>query len=194
MAWLVGRPETRSWPVAWRRRFDATSQGVRFGDEPALETGLVVKSPLVRSSTLVVSGLTVVLIVFGLWLAVLNRNVAADAPVPEPVGAFVWVQLISAIVWSVAAVILLRRPEIGWSILCALTGLSHAGAAVGYGWAVCVFVEGTATSGGDVAVWLTVAMLPFEVLALNWMAMTLPDGLLPTGGGVGSRLRPPSSP
>lgn len=139
------------------------------------------RSRLIRLSTLVAVALSLVGVSLGFWLAALNQGVAVDAPVPEPVGAFVWVQMVSAVVWAVAAVILLRRPDIGWSTLSSVAALSHATVAVAYGWAVRVFVVGASRHGGDLAVWLTTAALPVEVLALNWMAMTVPDGRLPRG-------------
>jgi signal transduction histidine kinase len=141
----------------------------------------VVKITLIRVSTMTMSAIGLVCVGLASWLAVANRGVSVDAPVPEPVSVFVWVQMVSAGVWIGAAVILLRRPEIGWSTLCSLAGLSHAAAAVAYGWAVRVFVVGSASVGGDLAVWVTTAALPVEVLALNWMALTIPDGHLPRG-------------
>jgi signal transduction histidine kinase len=139
------------------------------------------RSRLIRLSTLAAVGVSLVGVGIGVWLATLNRGVVADAPVPEPVGAFIWVQLVSALVWAAAAVVLLRRPDIGWSTLCSVAALSHATVAVAYGWAVRVFVVGASSAGGDLAVWLTQSGLPVEVLALNWMAMTVPDGRLPRG-------------
>lgn len=152
-----------------------------MADEPLLDRRLAVRTTLVRAFTLTASGVSLAGVVLGAWLAVANRGVPVDVPVPEPVGAFVWVQLASAVVWTAAAVVMLRRPEIGWSTLCSLAALSHAAAAVAFGWAVQVFVIGAASAGGDVAAWLTMGALPIEVVALNWMAMTLPDGRLPVG-------------
>jgi signal transduction histidine kinase len=146
-----------------------------------LERRLAMRTRLIHLSTLAAVGASLVGVGLGVWLAVLNRGVAVDAPVPEPVGGFIWVQMVSAVVWAAAAIVMLRRPDIGWSTLCSVAALSHATAAVSYGWAVRVFVVGASSQGGDLAVWLTLSALPVEVLALNWMAMTVPDGRLPRG-------------
>ncbi len=158
-----------------------TVPGVASAHEPLFEHRERMRTSLIRMSTVTAAGLSFVGVAFGLWLAVLNRGMTVDAPVPEPVDAFVWVQMLSAVAWATAAVVMLRRPDIGWSTLCSLAALSHAAAAVAFGWAVRVFVVGASARGGDLAVWVTLAALPIEVLALNWMAMTVPDGRLPRG-------------
>ena len=100
---------------------------------------------------------------------------------PEPEQHVRLVQCASAVVWSAAAVVLLRRPEIGWSVLCAGAALSHAVAAAAFGWAVQSTAIDPGLGGADVAVWLVSWTLPVEVIALNWMAVTVPDGRLPKG-------------
>ncbi|MBK9179495.1 MAG: hypothetical protein IPM45_07915 [Acidimicrobiales bacterium] len=124
---------------------------------------------------------TALVLAAGVWLDALHVGIDFDGAVPEPTGAFVWVQGAAAVVWSAAAIILLRRPEIGWSLLSAGAALSHALAMAGFGWAVQSIAVDPALPGADVAVWLVSWTLPVEVIVLNWMVVTLPDARLPKG-------------
>ena len=139
------------------------------------------RAPVARGMTIALLGVTVPALAAAVVLGVMHVGVELEGAVPEPESMFVWLQCASAVVFSAAAVVLLRRPEIGWSVLCAGAALSHAVAAAAFGWAVQSAVIDPGLPGADVAVWLLSWALPVEVIALNWMAVTVPDGRLPKG-------------
>ncbi len=138
-----------------------------------------------RWLTLLMAGLSVALVPAVLWLAWSNRAVTASTIVSEPEAAFVWVQLLAAVVWIAAGLVMLRRPDLGWSVLCAAAGLVHVLGALSYGWAIRSLVAGHSAPGSNLAVWVLAWSVPVEVIAGNWMMVTVPTGHLPRG-----RLRP----
>lgn len=139
------------------------------------------KTRLARGSTAALLGLTVVALVAAIWLAAAQVGISFEGAVPEPTGAFPWLQCVAALVWAAAAVVLLRRPEIGWAPLCAAAAASHALAAASYGWAVQAIAVDPALPGAAIGVWLVGWTLPVDIVALSWLGVTVPDARLPKG-------------
>ena len=146
----------------------------------ALRPAVSARAKVFRSATFVMCGLAAISLAAGLWLAALNRNLDPATVVPEPASAFWWSQSLATLTFMAVALVMVRRPEIGWSVLCAAAALGHAVGLAAQGWALQVFVAGRDLPGGNVAVWLLLWVLPIEVIASNWMLMTAPDGRLPT--------------
>ncbi len=129
-----------------------------------------------RPACLVLSSLTFVVLVVALAFAVAYRG--SDLVVPAPGPGFLVVQVSSAVVWVVAALVMLRRPDLAWAPLAAVAGLSHAVAAAGYGWAISAATPGHDIGGLGVATWLYTWTLPVEVPIVTWMTVTVPNGVL----------------
>jgi signal transduction histidine kinase len=88
---------------------------------------------------------------------------------------------VTAAVLTAAALVLLRRPGIGWSALCGAAAASHGGVALAVGWVQHAALATPELAGVDAAAWLASWLLPVEVVALAWMSVTAPDGRLPRG-------------
>lgn len=153
------------------READAMSVALRRGTSRPLRSSLQV-FPLLAC----VVG--VVLIAIAAVVGFLDRDLVVDAPVPEPVGWFVPVQVISAVVWAVASLSLLQRRDLVWSRLAAIASLSHALAAAGYVWAVHGLVGGHAAPGAPAAAALWMMMLPVEMPVSIYLLVSLPTGRL----------------
>ncbi len=138
---------------------------------------------VLRGVTFVGCAIAGLAVVAGLWLAVLNREVTSATIVPEPSSTFWWSQALSACIFIVAALALVRRPETGWSVWCAVAALGHAVGLLAQGWAQQVFVVGRDLPFGNLSVWLLSWVLPLEVPAQTWMLLTAPDGRLPRSRG-----------
>ncbi len=128
-----------------------------------------------RPACLVLSTLTFVVLVVALGFAVANRG--TDLVVPAPGPGFLVVQVVSAVVWVVAALVMLRRPDLAWAPLAAVAGLSHGVAAAGFGWAIHAATPGQEIGGLSVATWLFMWTLPVEVPIVTWMLVTVPGGV-----------------
>ncbi len=122
------------------------------------------------------------LLVVAVVLAVVDRGLQVDAPVPEPTNWFMPVQVVSAIVWAVASLSLLQRRDLAWSRLAAIASLSHAVAAASYVWAVHGLVGGHDAPGATVAAALTMMLLPVEMPVSIYMLVSLPTGRLTMTG------------
>lgn len=134
-----------------------------------------------RCFTFAFVAMALAMLVAAVVFAFANRGVVSDPPLPADPTVFLASQIVAAMVWSAAAITMLRRPELGWSVLCSVAAVAHGAAAVSLGWATRVFVVGESLPGGDVAAWLLAWTLPVEVLVLGWMVVTVPDGRLPSG-------------
>lgn len=147
----------------------------------ALDRQLVMsrRARVLRGATFAGCGVAGLAVVAGLWLAVMNRDVTSATIVPEPSSTFWWSQACVAITFIVAALVLVRRPDNGWSAWCTVAALGHAVGLLAQGWALQVFVVGRDLPFGDLSVWLLAWVLPLEVPALNWMLLTAPDGHTP---------------
>lgn len=144
--------------------------------------GISTRSRTFRIATFVLCGVAVLALIAGLWLAVLNRHLDPETIVPAPASAFWWSQALATVTFLVVALVLVRRPEIGWSVWCAAAALGHAVGLAAQGWALQIFVAGRDLPFGNIAVWLLLWVIPIEVPAGNWMLMTAPDGSLPRRG------------
>ena len=131
---------------------------------------------------IVLCGVAGLALIAGLWLALLNRHLDPETIVPSPASAFWWSQALATLTFLVVALVLVRRPEIGWSVWCAAAALGHAVGLAAQGWALQIFVAGRDLPFGNIAVWLLLWVIPIEVPAGNWMLMTAPDGSLPRRG------------
>lgn len=149
----------------------------RRADGAAVPSG---RAKIFRAATFAMSGLAVVALVVGLWLAFVNRHLDPNTVVPKPASAFWWSQALATLTFLLVALVMVRRPEIGWSVWAAAAALGHAVGLAAQGWAQRIFEAGRDLPGGDLAVWLLLWVLPIEVLAGNWMLMTAPDGKLPS--------------
>ncbi len=132
--------------------------------------------PLMACGTVLVS------VVAASVLAIMNREVNVDAPVPDPAGWFIPVQAGSAVVWAVASISLMPRRDLAWSHLAAIASLSHAIAAVSYAWAVHGLVSGHDAPGAATAAALTMMLLPVEMPISIYMLVSLPTGRLTSTG------------
>jgi hypothetical protein len=132
----------------------------------------------VPAAPLVAASLIIVLAGVAGALALGQRGVEVDAPVPDPVAWFVPVQIISACVWCGVALFTGQRRDLCWWKLAVIAGMSHAGAALAYGWAVRGLVVGADAPGATLAAALIVMFLPVEVPVLIYLATSLPSGAL----------------
>jgi len=131
----------------------------------------------------VCAGVVVAVSVVAGALAVGQRNVVVDAPVPDPASWFVAVQLVSACVWVGVLLFVAQRRDLWWWKLAFVAASSHALAALAYTWAVRGLVVGAAAPGAASAAALTNALLPVEVPVLVFMIVSLPSGSL-SGRGL----------
>lgn len=136
----------------------------------------------VRVLPLALTGTVAALMAAAIWLAIDQRDLVVDAPVPDPEGWFVAVQVTSALVWAVAGLAFAQRRDLSWWWLSGLAGLSHAAAALCHGWAVRGLVAEQAAAGATVAAALPSVLLPVEVPIMVYLVVTLPSGRL--GGGA----------
>lgn len=132
---------------------------------------------------LVCAGVVVAVSVVAGGLAVDQRDVMVDAPVPDPASWFVAVQLVSACVWVGVLLFVAQRRDLWWWKLAFVAASSHAVAALAYTWAVRGLVVGAAAPGAASAAALTSVLLPVEVPVLVFMIVSLPSGSL-TGRGL----------
>lgn len=107
-----------------------------------------------------------------------QRGVEVDAPVPDPVAWFVPVQIVSACVWCGVVLFTGQRRDLWWWKLAFVAGMSHAGAALAYTWAVRGLVVGADAPGATIAAALAGMLLPVEVPVLIYLATSLPSGAL----------------
>ncbi len=131
---------------------------------------------------LLVSGISVVLGVFAVVLAVGNRDLVIDVPVPEPSGWFVPIQIASALVWIAASLSLLQRRDLAWSRLAAIAALSHAAVAASYAWAIHGLVGGAIAPGASYAAGAALWLLAVEMPVSLFMLVSLPTGRLGNTG------------
>ena len=132
----------------------------------------------VRALPLLVTGTVAAVMAAAIWLAVDQRDLVVDAPVPDPEGWFVTVQVTSALVWVLAALAFAQRRDLSWWWLSGIAGLSHAGAALCHGWAVRGLVADQPAVGATVAAGLPSVLLPVEVPIMVYLVVALPAGRL----------------
>lgn len=125
----------------------------------------------------VAAATTAVLVAAG-TLAVSQRDVALEVPVPDPAGWFVPVQAASALVWLGASLFTAQRRDLWWWKLAGIAAISHALAALSFAWAVRGLVSEAQAPGANVAAALPAMMLPIEVPILIFMVVSLPAGSL----------------
>ena len=111
-------------------------------------------------------------------LAIADRHLVVNAPVPEPTAWFVPVQIGSAVIWMAASLSLRQRRDLLWSPLASVVAVSHAVAAAAYAWAAHGLVGGDAASGAAVAAGIMLWMLPIEMPVSIYMVVSLPTGRL----------------
>lgn len=132
---------------------------------------------------LVCAGVVVAVSVAAGALALSQRDVVVDAPVPDPESWFIAVQLVSASVWVGVLLFVAQRRDLWWWKLAFVAASSHAVAALAYTWAVRGLVVGATAPGAEGAAALTTLLLPVEVPVLVFMSVSLPSGSL-TGRGL----------
>ncbi|MDH4146040.1 MAG: histidine kinase [Acidimicrobiia bacterium] len=132
----------------------------------------------VRALPVALTGTVAALMAVAIWLAIDQRDLVVDAPVPDPEGWFVTVQVTSALVWLLAALAFAQRRDLSWWRLSGVAAMSHAAAALCHGWAVRGLVADQPAVGATVAATLPNVLLPVEVPIMVYLVVTLPSGRL----------------
>lgn len=121
---------------------------------------------------------TVLVVAVAGALAVWQRDVPVDVPVPDPTAWFVPVQATSALIWTAASLFVAQRRDLVWWKLAAVAAMSHAVAALAFAWAVRGLVTGAVAPGAEIAAALPGMLLPIEMPVMVYMLVSLPTGRL----------------